>query len=253
MPLTEEQVAALGLLAAADPEEVAAEVKSKANPLWTSIFNAGHKKATSTTSKDVQKAEEARDAALERVRTLEADLEKARKGNPDVEQVRAEAQKALADAKKEAEDKERALTAAVEELRKDMILSEFERLGTSDEFNIRGSWMKNILRDPELRDRIALGKEKGEFDILQPGKKIPIQAEDETPTGKVRALVKERVEWLKANDPDGIRVNTDDGGGQRGGGGEDGTGSKAYDPVKDGQARAAAQKGPDPDKSLALR
>lgn len=255
MPLTDEQAAALQVLVGADPKEVATEIKSKANPVWTLIFNSGHQKATKLTSDAVEKAEKARDEAQEKVRELEGKLETASKGNPDVETVRTQARKELDEAKAEAKKREDELVSTIDNLRRSTILGQLEGLLTDKEIgSLRPAWARNILRDPELRDRIALGKESGEFDVLQKGSKIPIQADEDTPRGKLKALALEIREEIKRSDPDGIAVPVDDGAGDvtsnRGGAGATG----GYDPVADGRARAEAQKGAAGDvNSLAWR
>lgn len=241
MPLSEEHSAALTTLAAADPKDVADELKAVANPAWTLVFNAGHQKATKHNASAITTAEKARDDAHEKVRELEGKLTEAAKGNPDVEKIRRDAADEIARVTAEAKQAEDAFKATITEKDRTRALDKLEALMTGSDVGIKRAWAKIMRQDPDLVKRLHLGKD-GELEVWQAGREIPLAPEAETDEAKLRALAVEIRDRLKTEDPDAIVVAVDEGGGVTGGSSAVGD-AGGYDPVKDGKARAERQKG----------
>lgn len=259
MPLTDEQKAAVksfgeaiaGVTSPADLKDLSAEVKTVFHPLWKTVRDEGHKKGLKDAETNVTAATTERDNALKEVERLEAALEEASKGNPDVDRVRAEAKTALDAAKLEAKKREDDLTAELRKRDLDGHVATFESIaGSLPGGGIRKAWLRALRNDPEFRKRLDLDKDK-KLVVKAAGKETAIDADDETPEGLLRALALEYREKYKVEEPDSISVPTDDGPGVESGSAT-ATGEQAYDPVKEGKEMARRQMAPAKD-NIAFR
>jgi hypothetical protein len=239
MPLTDEQKAALKVLADVDTDELTTAIHQEMPEVHTAIFNQGHQKATKEKGKDVRAVEKKLEEAQaeltkrdERIQAMEATA-------PDATKIRDQYQGQL----REAEAKHKAALDALNQEADQIALKGAKAV-------LRARFAKSLLPDAvdammaklEAEGRVRVGEGRT-IEVLQTGKDIPIMA----PEGKdpLDILAEERIAAAPALWRQG---GTEAGGGQQGGG----AGATGYDPVADGKARAAAQKAAAGATNLAL-
>lgn len=213
MSLTEEQKAAVALIASAPAEAVAEALKNEANPIYNRIFGAGVTtgKGQLKNQMDAQAAELT--VAKQDVERLTGELAEAREAKPDLDKIHQEWQAKLDAAKAETEAERKAR----EQEREARKMSDLRAhlTGLDPEY---ARW-----KATEYAGRLRT-KEDGTIELLErPDGEVPVQL----PEGKSPFQV--LADEIVKSAPAALRIsNADTGGGTGGGGG----GAKTKDPVE---------------------
>lgn len=129
MPLTEEQKAALAVIATvdgADIEEAAEELKNRAHPVYQRVFNAGHATARNKADGDRQTIESQLQEAKDEAERLRGELDELKASQPDRAAIDAQWQKRLDAEVKKVSDQLEAASAKVARLTTDTTAEKVE-------------------------------------------------------------------------------------------------------------------------------
>ncbi|HYG66112.1 MAG TPA: hypothetical protein VD838_00585 [Anaeromyxobacteraceae bacterium] len=225
----------------ADAKTVAKALQKHAQPIYQEIFNRGHSQATEKLTAEKEAVEAQLEAAEEKATKAEAKAKKLEEGSPDVAKVTEQFQQEIADLKEKHKLEKKALETKVVDVQLQTYREKaIAKLVAAD---VDPAYAEVLLERQANRDRLKLDKD-GKLSILQAGKDIPIAAEDGTDA--LDAFVQE----LAGATPANFKTSN----GDRGAGATNAAsgGAGGYDPVKDGQARAEAQK-KNADSDLAFR
>lgn len=211
MPLTEEQKAALKVIAtvdAGDIDEAAESLKTEAHPVYQRVFNAGHSTAKSKADGDKQTFETELTEAKEEAERLKTELDELKEKTPDRAAIDAQWQQKLDREKAKIQEQLDAATQKVGRLTTDTTVEKSENalLGAG----IRPRMAKLLAK--EAAGRISYD-EQGNAVLKEAGSDIPVQV----PTGKSAFQVLAEQEKAAA-DPADLVSKADSGGGTDGGG-----------------------------------
>lgn len=238
MPLTDEQKAALQLLAAVPADDLADALHETIPAAHQEVFDRGYKKRDATAGTEIRKiektlaAEQAERAKLEE-RLKESDPEKIHaKYRDEIASLTTQHEAAL---KAERE-------ARIGEKRGGDLSGLRARLAGK----LKPMALKAVLNDPEVQSRLQYG-EDGSRRVLQLGKDI-----DYAPpagTDALDLLATALIDRVRSEDPSEVLSAADGGAGA----GNGGSGGGGYDPAAEGRKMAEAQKAGQGDQSLAFR
>jgi DNA polymerase III gamma/tau subunit len=210
----------------------AAALKKLAQPIYQAVFNQGHSAATEKADATETELKASLEEAQKQAKEAQAKVDEMKKGSPDVAKIteQYEAQITELKEKHKAEKRElvtKAENASLEVHRKAAV----DRL--VEKHDIPRLVAEVLLERAENSSRLKL--KDGKLQILQAGKDIPIVVDAEQDPLDVYTAE------LAGAVPAGLKVSNSD----RGAGSTStstGSGSGGYDPVKEGKARAEAQK-----------
>lgn len=212
MPLTEEQKAALKVIAtvsSTDIDEAADALKNDAHPVYQRVFNAGHSTAQSAAKTEKATLEQQIATAKEEAATLQTQLDELKDKVPDRAQIDAQWQQKLDREKKALQDQIDAANSKVARLTTDTTVEKAENALLAA--GIRPRLAKLLAKD--AASRIKYG-EDGSPALYEAGSEIPIQV----PAGKTAFQVLAEQEKAAA-DPADLVSQADSGGGAGAGGG----------------------------------
>lgn len=240
MPLTDEQKAALEVLAsvpATDAEELATAFHKAHADAGQVLIDQGHGTATKAKGTEIRKLEK----RLEEETTTRQKLEeKLRESDPDKVHEKYRTEMSELQTKHEAELRAER-EARIGEKRTGDLAGLRARLAAK----LKPMALQAVLNDPEVQSRLQYG-EDGSRRVLQLGKEIDYAP----PAGQdaLDLLAAALVDRVRGIDPGEVLSQADPGAGAGGG-----SGAGGYDPVAEGKRMAEAQKAGAGDQSLAFR